>query len=256
VEFAALCEPTACREYVSLHHLLNVGAGDRLLDIACGAGLAMELAARRGALCAGIDASLRLVAVARDRNPDADVRVGDMNSLPWDDEVFDVVTSFRGIWATTPAALTESYRVLVSGGRIGLTVWGHIKASSGAWALAPFALASSSKVANQAAMVSMGRPGVGEDLLEHAGFTEVERVDIPFVFEFADPETYARAMASTGPAFEAMESVGEAAFLQAAEELARERVREGLPLRAHIAAAGYIATKPAPQAFLEQRPPK
>jgi len=77
-----------------------------------------------------------------------------------------------------------------------------------------------------------------------AGFTDVKRVQIPFVWEFADPEAYARALASTGPAFEAMQAVGEVSFLQAAMELARERVREGLPLRAPIAVVGYLARKP------------
>ncbi len=244
VEFATLCEPTNCREYVAMHHRLGVGPGDRLLDVACGAGLAVELAGLRGARCAGIDASPRLLAVARDRSPDADLRVGDMQALPWDDAAFDVVTSFRGIWATTPDAVAEVHRVLVPGGRVGLTVWGHIKASPGAWALAPFALATAPKVENQAAMVALGRPGAGEALLQDAGFTDVERVDIPFVFEFADPEAYARALASTGPAYEAIEAVGEAAFVQAAVELAREKVRDGLPLRAPVAVVGYLARKP------------
>ena len=84
VDFATLMEPSNCREYVSLHQHLSVGPGDRLLDIACGAGLALELAQARGAQGAGIDASPRLVAVATDRCPDADVRVGDMHALPWD----------------------------------------------------------------------------------------------------------------------------------------------------------------------------
>jgi SAM-dependent methyltransferase len=228
-----------------MHHRLNVGTDDRLLDVACGAGLAVELACVRGADCAGIDASPRLVAVARDRSPDADLRVGDMQALPWGDATFDVVTSFRGIWATTPKAVAEVHRVLVPGGRVGLTVWGHIKASPGAWALAPFALAATPKVENQAAMVALGRPGAGEALLEQTGFTDVERFDIPFVFEFADPDAYARAIASTGPGYEAIAAVGETAFLAAAVELAREKVRTELPLRASIAVVGYLAVKPA-----------
>lgn len=245
MEFATLCEPTNCREYVALHHRLGVSAGERLLDVACGAGLAVELASLLGAKCAGIDASPRLVRVARDRCPDADLRVGDMQALPWDDEAFDVVTSFRGIWATTPGAVAEVHRVLAPGGQLGLTVWGHIKASPGAWALAPFALAAAPKVENQAAMVALGRPGAGEALLEAAGFTDIERVNIPFVFEFADPDAYARALASTGPAYEAIQAVGEAEFLRSAVETARERVRDGLPLRAPIAVVGYLARKPA-----------
>src|ERR1035438_6428556 len=90
----------------------------------------------------GIDASARLVAVARDRNPDCDIRVGDMHALPWDPASFDVVTSFRGIWGTTPGAVAEIHRVLRAGGRVGITVWGHLKVSPGAWALAPFRLAA------------------------------------------------------------------------------------------------------------------
>jgi SAM-dependent methyltransferase/alkylhydroperoxidase family enzyme len=245
VEFATLSEPANCREYVALHELLGVTKGERLLDIACGAGLAVELAALRGAECAGIDASERLVSVARDRSPSADLRVGDMHALPWDDNTFDVVTSFRGIWGTTPQALDEARRVLKPGGRLGVTVWGHIKASPGAWALSPFLLASQPKVENQAAMVSLGRPGVGEALLSDKGFVEVTRNDISCVWEFSDPATYARALTSTGPAFEAIESVGEEEFLRVAEDVARQQVREGLPLRASIALVGYTARKPS-----------
>ena len=152
--------------------------------------------------------------------PDADIVVGDMNQLPWDDATFTVVTSFRGIWGTTPAAVAEIYRVLVPGGRLGLTVWGHIKASSGAWALAPFKMAAPQKVENQAAMVALGRPGVGEQLLAEHGFVDIERVEIPFVWEFADPAVYARTLASTGPAYEAIQHVGEEAFYREAIEIA------------------------------------
>src|ERR1700722_10186207 len=245
VEFATLSEPANCREYLALHQLLDVTRGDQLLDIACGAGLAVELAALRGAQCAGIDASERLINIARDRSPNADLRIGDMHALPWDDDTFDVVTSFRGIWGTTPGALDEARRVLKPGGRLGITVWGHIKASPGAWAPSPFLLASGPKVENQAAMVSLGRPGVGEALLLDKGFDEITRNEISCIWEFSDPATYARALASTGPAYEAIQHSGEEEFLRTAEECARLQLREGLPLRASISIIGYTAKKPS-----------
>ena len=243
VDFATLGEPSASREYVAVHHRLGLGAGDRVLDMACGSGLALELARVQGAEVWGIDASPRLVAVALDRNPGCDIRVGDMTDLPWDDGSFDVVTSFRGIWGTTPGAVQEAHRVLVPGGRLAITCWGDVKKSPGQWMFEPFRWATDVKVRHQADMVALGRPGVGEAFLADAGFDVAERFEIPFVLEYADPETYARALAATGPSYEAMESMGEAAFLERARALAAEHVRDGLPLRGAIQEFGYVGTK-------------
>lgn len=243
-EFSTLSEPSACREYVALHHRLGIDEGDRLLDMACGSGLALELAAIRGATCAGIDASPRLVAVAKLRNPDADIRVGDMGDLPWDDGSFDVITSFRGIWGTTPGALDEAYRVLAPGGRLAFTCWGNVKKSPGAWAMAPFLWATDEKVGHQAEMVSLGRPGVGEAFLADHGFEVDDRFELPFCFEYPDPETYARGLAATGPAYEAIQSIGEDEFLRRAADTASGEMRDGLPLRAEIQLFGYVGTKP------------
>ena len=243
VEFAVLCEPHNCREYVAMHQRLALRPGLRLLDIACGSGLAIELATIQGATCAGIDASQRLVAVACDRNPDSDIRVGDMQTLPWSDESFDIVTSFRGIWGTTPTAVDEVHRVLVPGGRFAMTVWGDVSKSPGGWMFIPFRWATEAKVKHQADMVGLGRPGIGEAFLAERGFDVAERFEVPFVLEFPDPETYARGLASTGPAFEAIQEVGEEEFLARMMAHAAERVREGLPLRGQIQLFGYIGTK-------------
>lgn len=243
VDFATLCEPANAREYGFVHHRLGVAEGHRLLDVACGSGYAIELARARGATCAGIDASERLVAVARDRSPESDIRVGDMNVLPWDDAAFDLVTSFRGIWGTTPGAVDEAHRVLVPGGRIALTVWGNVKRSPGAWMLEPFLWAAEDKVEHQADMVSLGRPGVGEAFLAERGFAPEERFEVPFVFEFPDPVTYARGLAATGPAYEAIQSIGEDAFTERAIALAETHARPGLPLRGEVQLFGYLGTK-------------
>lgn len=134
--------------------------------------------------------------------------------------------------------------MLRPGGRVGLTVWGHLKVSPGAWALSPFSMAAQAKVENQATMVSLGRPGAGEQLLEACAFVDIRRVEVPFAWEFADPEGFARAIASAGPAFEAIQNVGEEAFHDAAVELAARHMQEGLPLRAEINVVGYLARKP------------
>jgi SAM-dependent methyltransferase len=243
VDFSTVAEPSQCREYVFMHSRLGLDAEDRVLDVACGSGLAIELGRMRGAQCSGIDASARLVAIARYRNPASDIRVGDMGALPWDDGSFDVTTSFRGIWGTTPEALADVRRVLRTSGRLAMTVWGDVSKSPGAWMFAPFRWATTEKVDHQAAMVSLGRPGVGEAFLRDCGFEPEERFVVPCAIEYPDPETYARGIASTGPAYEAMQNVGEDVFLARAAELAREHVVEGVPLRGRIELFGYVGTK-------------
>ena len=70
---------------------VEVAGGDAVLDVGCGSGVFLRLAADRGARVAGIDASDALVELARERVPEADVRVAEMESLPFDDCSFDLV---------------------------------------------------------------------------------------------------------------------------------------------------------------------
>jgi len=243
-DFAALLEPSSVREYVFVHHRLGVSQGDRLLDVACGAGLAIELARLQGATCSGIDASHRLVEVARLRNPGCDVRVGDMAESGFDDASFDLVTSFRGIWGTTPAALAEVRRVLRPGGRVALTFWGDMAATPGGRLLAPFRLATEQQVANQSDMVALKHPGAAGRFLTDAGLESGELFEVPFVVEFADAEHYARALASSGPAYEAIQAAGEEAFHAACLEAARPFQRDGLPIRGEITLWGIVGQAP------------
>ena len=66
-DWAYLFEPYARPANEVIFDQLDVGDGTRLLDIACGSGLAAQIAARRGAVVTGIDASHALVTIARAR---------------------------------------------------------------------------------------------------------------------------------------------------------------------------------------------
>ncbi len=97
-------------------HVLDrarIGPGTTVLDCGCGAGRFVGLAAQRGAAVAGIDASGDLAEIAAKRTPAADIRVGDIEALPWPDRTFDVVTGFSTFQFADDhvAALTEARRV-------------------------------------------------------------------------------------------------------------------------------------------------
>jgi SAM-dependent methyltransferase len=91
----------------------GIEPGMSLLDVACGSGEFLALAAARGARVSGIDAAAGLVEHARRRVPDADIRVGAIEQLPWPDRTFDVVTGFNAFQfaADFVVALAEDRRV-------------------------------------------------------------------------------------------------------------------------------------------------
>jgi SAM-dependent methyltransferase len=107
----------------------SVGAGDDVVDLACGTGNAALLAASRGAHVIGVDGAPRLLAVARERAAaqglQLDLREGDLLELPVDHGAADVVLSVFGvIFAREPrAALRELARVLRPDGRALITAW-------------------------------------------------------------------------------------------------------------------------------------
>ena len=66
--------------------LVHAAAGVDVLEVGCGGGTALKLAADRGANTAAIDAAPAFVQITRDRVPEADVQVGDLQFLPYQDE--------------------------------------------------------------------------------------------------------------------------------------------------------------------------
>jgi ubiquinone/menaquinone biosynthesis C-methylase UbiE len=106
---------------------VGIEAGQRVLELGCGSGVFLRAAADRGAQVFGLDASEALIEIARSRVPDADLRVGDMQFLPYDDDTFDLVTGFNSFFfaADMVAALREARRVAKPGAPVVIQVWGR-----------------------------------------------------------------------------------------------------------------------------------
>ena len=100
--------------------LASLSEGDRLLDIGCGPGAALEQAAASGAEVAGVDPSPSMVARASRRVPEADVKVGSAEEIPFPDDHFTAVINIASFhhWADREAGLKEILRVLAPGGRL------------------------------------------------------------------------------------------------------------------------------------------
>jgi ubiquinone/menaquinone biosynthesis C-methylase UbiE len=108
---------------------IDLQAGERVLDVACGNGNAALAAARRFADVTGIDYVPALIERARERaggeRLPVTFQVGDAEALPVPDAAFDAVVSIFGVMFTPDQerAAAEMLRACRPGGRIGLVNW-------------------------------------------------------------------------------------------------------------------------------------
>ena len=108
---------------------LDPQPGERILDLSTGTGWTSRVVAQRGATVVGVDIAGDLLDVARAKAAAMRLpityRLGDAESLPFDDGEFDAVVSTFGVmFASRPeAAAAELARVCRRGGRLALATW-------------------------------------------------------------------------------------------------------------------------------------
>lgn len=96
----------------------------RLLDVGCGTGQWLTAATRRGAVVAGIDISERAIETCRKTLPDADLRCGSAETLPFEDRRFDFVSCLGSLehFLNPESSLREMVRVAKGDAKILLLV--------------------------------------------------------------------------------------------------------------------------------------
>jgi SAM-dependent methyltransferase len=111
-------------EVAGVVQLLRVPRGGRLLEIGCGRGIGLPPLARhvQPKVLTGLDIDGELLEHARSRligaGINAELRIGDIRALPFDDASVDVVVDFGTCYhvARPESALAEVERVLAPGG--------------------------------------------------------------------------------------------------------------------------------------------
>lgn len=183
----------------------GVGPNTYVLDAGCGAGMAAQMAASHGANVSGFDASEALLEIARERVPAGDFRLADLESVPFEDASFDVVTGFNSFqFASNPVqALREARRVVKPDGKIVVMTWGKPEGMEAAAIVAalrpllpppppgapgPFALSGDRKL---------------QEFAEAAGLTAEDVIDVDSPWIYPDQDTALRGLASSGVAAKA-----------------------------------------------------
>jgi SAM-dependent methyltransferase len=201
--------------------------GTRLCDVGCGSGLAAQMAAQRGAQVAGLDATPELLAIARERVPDGDLRIGSLDRLPFDDDAFDAVTGFNAFQfaADPPTAVCEAARVAHPGGLVAATTFAEPERCEST----ALHLAMKAAVADEGdsyAPYALSEPGGLEALLRDAGLEPIDAGEVALSWQHADVEnTILSVLCSAGGA-RAMAAVGEPAVRAALEPAIARFVRD------------------------------
>lgn len=173
--------------------------GDRVLDVAAGAGASLIPAAGRvgsSGRVIGLDIAPGMVARLREVIEDQDVEnaeavVGDAESLPFDDESFDTVLCGFGLFFffDTRRALAEIKRVLRTGGGFAVSTFTRKGSDSmdatwkriGAFTEVPAAAERERRFDERSHLVKA---------LADAGFEKIEVTEFPFEVVLPDVDTW------------------------------------------------------------------
>jgi SAM-dependent methyltransferase len=192
-------------------------AGQRLLDVGCGAGRFLQRAAKHGAIVTGLDVASGLIAIARRRMPDADIRVGDMELLPYASGSFDIVTGIHTFdLADDPlTAVEEAHRVLRPGGYLVAVTWGSPDDCAAARHLLAAAPLLPRDGSSRLAPFAFSAPGALSRLVTAAGFDRPLEYDVQATWEYADEASLLRGLLSAGPLVRAVAHSGSFAVTSA-----------------------------------------
>lgn len=230
--FAQYLEPGA----LEIFERLNIQPGERVLDVACGAGQLSFPAARAGAIVTGVDIAANLIEQARARAVVDGVSIqfddGDAEALPYPDQAFDTVLSLIGaMFAPRPECVAaELVRVCRPGGRIIMVNWtpggfvGQMFQINGQHMPPP---------SNMPAPVLWGDEAiVHERLRDGIADLQLTRRLYPFKYPFGVPEVVEFYRTNYGPtqrAFATLNADGQTALRQDLEALwaTHNRVTDG-----------------------------
>jgi len=184
--------------------------GARVLDVACGTGIAARLAAERvgpAGHVVGLDLNPGMLAVARGLPPlpGAPITWQEANAvaLPFPESTFDVVLCHQGLqfFPDRLAAPREMHRVLEPGGRLALSVYSAIEHNPATQAMAD-ALARHG--APQAAAIKRAEHALADAdalhaLLTEAGFRDIALRTATLTVRLPSPQAYVQIQLTATP---------------------------------------------------------
>ena len=222
-DWADLQEASFRPVYEAAFKAAGVTPGCTVLDVGCGAGLSLQVAREMGAAISALDASAALLEIAKSRCPGADIRVGEIEELPFGDGTFDVTTGFNSFQyaADSVHALAEARRVTKPNGRVVVTVWGAAENCELAPYIAALGKCLPAPPPGAPGPFALSAPGALEALVGKAGLKPEGVKSVEATMTFADRATAIRGLLASGVAERAIRHSGEDAVRAGIDEAIR-----------------------------------
>ncbi len=207
--------------------MAKVAEGTKLLDVGCGSGMALRIAAEIGAVVSGIDAAEALLAIARARVPSADLHCTDLEELPFHDGQFDVTSGFNSFqYAGRPSgAIQEAARVTRKGGLVIIATWAPPELTQAASLLGALKPLLPSPPPGSPGPFALSDETALRALAAEARLTPIGMHDVDSPFTYPDLATGVAALDSSGVAVRAVNHSGAEAVSKAHEAALRAFVR-------------------------------
>ena len=182
-----------------------------VLDVGCGTGVFLRMCADRGAAVSGLDAAAGLLEIAQASVPEADLRLDDLQVLPYEDGSFDVVTGFTSFFFADDmvAALREAKRVARPGAPVVIQAFGRperCELEAVKLAIAAYRPGGTEE--------QYWRPGIVDEIATAAGLRIERSFDTTYAYSYADADALAEAMLAAGGAAAVAGPENEAALRQ------------------------------------------
>jgi SAM-dependent methyltransferase len=232
-DWAELNEPHHAAYWSAMLDDMGVGEGSVVLDAGCGAGGGAKLVLARGAQVFGIDASEGMIAYARDHLPEADFRVGDLEALPFDDDMFDAVMACNSVqYAESPErALGELRRVCKPTGKVSICSWDVREKNDQRFLQAAVGKLMPEPPKSGGGPFALAEPGKLEAFVESAGLKVVSGESVPIVYHYDNLADLIRVQMSTGPSQIAIAVIGEEKLMEGLVEFYNEFKQDDGQLR-------------------------
>jgi SAM-dependent methyltransferase len=210
-DWAELAEPQNLGLIASALDAGAVSGETALLDVGCGSGLALAEARARGAAVAGIDIAASLLAIAAERVPDADLRQGGLDELPFPDDSYDVVLAINALQFAfdSAGALGEIVRVLRLGGRLVIAQFAAPDRCESTVLHDVMETLVPAETHEDHAPYALSVPGAMESALQSAGLTVTGDRELPGDWHYSDQDAALAGLLCSGGGTRAIAIAGE-----------------------------------------------